>query len=295
VHRFLGQFRLSPREYLRKIGERVLGTLEKICAASNKSESLLRAIPPAPPARILARTTGSTALESATPLSPRLRKISAAVINWSGIAFLGNSAGTARENTCENNGQNGIAWPSPLSLRLRKISAAVINGQVSLFWAIPPAPPARILARTTGYHGIAVVDSAQPTLEKNMCRSNKLAGIAFLGNSAGTARENTCESNAEDGMYVTDSAAPTLSQNICRGNTNEGIHVAGKARPTIEGNQCLGNGRNGIAYRSAGASGVVRNNVCNGNGYNGIGIYAGNPQLEGNTCQNNGWYAIYRQ
>jgi parallel beta-helix repeat protein len=94
------------------------------------------------------------ALESATPRSRHLRKISAAAIKGQVSLFGGNSAGTARENTCENNGLNGIA----------------------------------------------VAESAQPTLEKNMCRSNQWSGIAFLGNSAGIARENTCENNGMDGI-----------------------------------------------------------------------------------------------
>jgi parallel beta-helix repeat protein len=158
--------------------------------------------------------------------------------------------------------------------------------------------------------GIQVSGEAQPTLEGNTCRENKLCGIAYFGSASGTARNNLCTANGLEGIGVIEQAQPTLEgntcqenkgngiayfgsasgtarNNLCTANEFHGIQVSNQAQPTLEGNTCRENKQNGIGYFGS-ASGTARNNLCTANGLHGIGVNEqAQPALEGNTCQEN--------
>jgi parallel beta-helix repeat protein len=158
--------------------------------------------------------------------------------------------------------------------------------------------------------GIQVSGEAQPTLEGNTCRENKLCGIVYFGSASGTARNNLCTANGLHGVEVHEQAQPTLEGNTCRENkgngiayfgsasgtarnnlctANEfhGIQLSNQAQPALEGNTCRENKQDGIAYFGS-ASGTARNNLCTANKFHGIGVNEqAQPTLEGNTCREN--------
>ena len=165
------------------------------------------------------------------------------------------------------------------------------------------------LATGNGF-GIAVEDQAQPTLDSNTCRENKVCGIVYSGAAAGTARANTCVANVEFGIFLADQAQPTLENNTCRENQNTGIAYSGaaagtarantcvanvqhgiavgqQAQPTLENNTCRENQASGIVYSGA-AAGTARANTCEANvGFGIFLIEQAQPTLENNTCREN--------
>ena len=111
----------------------------------------------------------------------------------SGIAFTGRAGGTARENTCQANGDNGIAVVE--SARPELVGNVCFS---NLGAGIDYTDEAGGIAqenrcRENHGSGIAVGESAAPELNANICRANALSGIDYFGEARGTVRENVCQ------------------------------------------------------------------------------------------------------
>lgn len=174
----------------------------------------------------------------------------------------------------------------------------------------------RCQAHGNGY-GIVVGEEAEPLLEGNTCRQNKIAGIAYFANAAGIARRNLITNNLDSyGFYVIERSHPLLEENLCRenkwtgiayfdqaagvarantciGNGMSGFIVGQEARPELDGNICREHPYIGIIY-FGNARGSAHHNVCTDNGF--FGIWLGErsrPKLEANTCERNPRAGIY--
>ena len=142
-----------------------------------------------------------------------------------GLALDANSAGTVeRCNAVEND----------VGVALMADEVTLIDNELTdNFWGLLYLGRAGGLARgndcSRNMDGIAVFQSASPTLEENICSDNMEAGIVFVGETAGTARQNECSRNGLHGIWVEDDARPTLEDNTCADNEFNGIFYGDSA------------------------------------------------------------------
>ena len=142
--------------------------------------------------------------------------------------------------------------------------------------------------------GIVVGEHAQPLLEGNTCRQNKIAGIAYFGDSAGIARRNSCLNTVESyGFYAIERSHPTLEENVCRDNTWTGIAYFDQAGGVARRNECIANGMSGFIVAQE-ARPELDSNICREHRYCGI-IYAGTARgrAHHNLCADNGLFGIW--
>ncbi len=165
--------------------------------------------------------------------------------------------------------------------------------------------------------GIVVGESAEPLIEDNTCRNNRVAAIAYYGKSAGIARRNICMNTLDSyGFYVIERSHPLLEGNLCRDNKWTGFAFFDQATGVARGNTCIANGMSGFIvgqnakpeltenacreHEYAGiiyfgsAAGSAHHNICSDNGH--FGIWLGErsrPKLESNTCERNPEAGVY--
>ena len=176
------------------------------------------------------------------------------------------------------------------------------------------------IVRENEGHGIAVSgQECTPSLNANLCASNRLAGIAIADGAAGEVRLNTCQQNGESGIHLRGvGTCPVVSENACRQNKLHGICCTGGAAGELSSNQCVENGWQGIAVfdegtaptvtkntcrankqhgicLGKGAHGIIQHNLCVYNFSNGIAIFqtGTHPTVSRNICQRNERHGIY--
>jgi parallel beta-helix repeat protein len=107
-----------------------------------------------------------------------------------GVDLSGNAALTLEGNTCQQNGQCGIAF------------FGNSTGQVR-----------NNVCRNNGHDGIGAGGQSWPTLEANRCEGNKMYGIFFRDSATGNARKNICTGNGRGSIFVEKTAKPELEAN----------------------------------------------------------------------------------
>lgn len=135
-----------------------------------------------------------------------------------GLYYVGESRGTAQDNTCNENGKCGILIVEHADPTIER-NVCERNGVAGLAIGDFSQAVARenTCSENTG-SGIMVLGSALPTIENNSCVNNQEAGIVFMGASAGIARHNQSVGNGfagkrKDGIVVREEAGPQLDRN----------------------------------------------------------------------------------
>jgi parallel beta-helix repeat protein len=138
-----------------------------------------------------------------------------------GLRLRGACEGEAQENSCIENGGDGILAADRAAVTLLKNECAR-NEQ----------------------HGIHVKDVAAPECRDNTCRGNGGDGICVEQEAQPVLRGNTCENNGGDGISVRDGTRPGVERNACLNNSGYGLSVARTAKPAgVRSNTTRGNKR----------------------------------------------------
>lgn len=226
----------------------------------------------------------------------------------SGVAFLHESGGIARNNDFSYNKYNGIEVYGQAQPLLEENFCRNNEGSGILYLTTSGGTARGNDCSMNKMNGIDLGDEAEPTLEGNILIGNGSDGIGYYAHSGGTAQSNECSGNGKNGISVREYAKPNLVGNICIGNEMAGIsymeNTSGSATqnecsenqigfwvdeesyPTLEENICENNMEAGIYYW-LNATGIARMNDLSGNG---VCIYVpetADPILEDNQCYDN--------
>ncbi|HET7462573.1 MAG TPA: right-handed parallel beta-helix repeat-containing protein [Longimicrobium sp.] len=205
----------------------------------------------------------------------------------SGIAFHGNAAGAAANNTCERNALHGIAAAGWAQVTLEG-NVCVYNERSGIdFSGSAEGSVQENSCTDNGKDGIRVGGDTRPALARNRCTANRTSGMAFMENARAEARENQCSGNQRHGITVERRASPVLERNRCEENRGAGIGFQGSARGTARGNHCLRNAADGILVDGRAAP-TLEENECASNRDCGI-RWAGTSRgiARGNRCERN--------
>jgi parallel beta-helix repeat protein len=136
---------------------------------------------------------------------------------WSGIAYLNNASGTARNNTCIANERYGIYVDKQANPMLEGNTCNENKWSGIAYFGNASGIARNNTCIANEGDGIYVGEQANPILEGNTCNENKESGIAYHDNASGIAINNTCIANGV-GIYVDEQASPILEGNTCKEN-----------------------------------------------------------------------------
>ena len=224
-----------------------------------------------------------------------------------GIHFAEGAAGGVTGSTCND---NGIGMYVEAEDVLIDNNSTCGNGTVGILFAGGSAGICQGNTCQRNNSGIMTVETAQPTIEDNLCSQNEATGVRIEGSStpevsdnrlvdngifgilcsgqsSATITDNLCTGNDVAGIAVYESASGIVSGNASSENEQAGIHVSGTSTARIHDNTCNENEGFGILCDEESAS-SVEDNTCNGNGTVGIAFFdSAGGTAEGNTCRSN--------
>jgi parallel beta-helix repeat protein len=163
-----------------------------------------------------------------------------------GLLATGSAQGTVRNCRFEQNGVHGVQLSDNATLTLEG-NTCQQNGQCGIaFFDNSTGHVQNCQFERNGLDGVALSGNAALTLEGNTCQQNGQCGIAFFDNSTGQVRNNVCRNNGTDGIYAGHQSWPTLEANRCEGNKRHGILFMDNATGVARKNICTGNGLGAI-------------------------------------------------
>jgi len=138
-----------------------------------------------------------------------------------GLFATGSAQGTVRNCRFEHNGLHGVELTLYAALTLEG-NTCQQNGQCGIaFFGNSTGQVRNNVCRNNGHDGIYAGGQSWPMLEANRCEGNKQYGILFRDNATGGARKNICTGNGRGAIFVEKTAKPELE-------ANEGEVVYGK-------------------------------------------------------------------
>ncbi len=156
------------------------------------------------------------------------------------IRNVADNTATVTNNTCSNNGYNGIElWGSD--------SSTVANNTCT----------------NNNQYGIFIRSSSNSTVINNTCNNNSGDGIFLDFSDNSSVSSNICNNN-DYGIWFSCSDYSTVTNNTCN-NNDYGIYLQNSYSSTVSNNTCTNNGR-GI-YLKLSYSSCVTSNICNNNSY----------------------------
>ncbi len=224
-----------------------------------------------------------------------------------GIHFAEGATGRVTGSTCNDNGIGVYIEADDVSI---EASSASGNETVGILFAGGSAGVCRGNTCQRNDSGIMTVETADPTIEDNLCSQNEATGIRIQGSSSpevldnrltgngifgilcsgqssATVTDNACTGNDVAGIAVYERASGVVSGNTASENAQAGIHVSGSSTARIHDNTCNDNEGFGILCDEESAS-SVEDNICNGNVTVGIAFFnSAGGTAAGNACRNN--------